>query len=343
MGEMENIIGDMVGRLLGDSVDPALLTAAEAGLWAGDLWKTLEENGLPSMLGDNQTGWREVFPVVSAAGRHCLPLPLPEAIAAGWLLTSAGLTVPEGLVGVAGFHKDDTLTLDPGGRAGGKACRVPWGRRLTHVVMIRDRRVALIDLAGCEVLPGANLVGEPRDTLLLRDARALVADCPPDLGEETARLLGALLRSGQMAGAIGSVLERSLAYAGERRQFGRAIGSFQAIKHMLAVLAEEAAAATIAAEHAFLAMDGGADTRFAVAVAKIRSGEAAGTAAAIGHQIHGAMGFAREHPLHHATRRLLAWRAEFGAEADWARRLAATVTPLGGAGLWPLITTVQEG
>ena len=48
-------------------------------------------------------------------------------------------------------------------------------------------------------------------------------------------------------------------------------------------------------------------------------GEAAGTGAAIAHQVHGAMGFTYEHSLHHATRRLWAWREEFGNEAVWAR------------------------
>ena len=57
----------------------------------------------------------------------------------------------------------------------------------------------------------------------------------------------------------------------------------------------------------------------------MRVGEAAGTGAAIAHQVHGAMGFTYEHTLHHATRRLWAWREEFGNETYWAMRLGRMV------------------
>ena len=54
-------------------------------------------------------------------------------------------------------------------------------------------------------------------------------------------------------------------------------------------------------------------------------GEAAATGAAIAHQVHGAMGFTYEYSLHHATRRLWAWREEFGNEDFWAMRLGRMV------------------
>ncbi len=342
MSEMENIIKDMVGRLLGSAVNPDMLAAAETGQWADGLWGDLVENGLPSMLTSDDVGWQEAFPVVLASGRHCLPLPLPEAIAAGWLLSSAGLDMPDGLVGIAGFHKDDNLVLNSEGLVTGKVYRVAWGRKLTHMVICKDDKVVLVDLADCDRLPGTNLAGEPRDTLTLQGAQAEVSDNSTGLGNEAPLFLGALLRSGQMAGAIETVLEQSLLYAGERQQFGRSIGRFQVVQHMLAVLAEESAAATISAEYAFRALNNKADANFAMAVAKIRNGEAATIAASTGHQIHGAMGFAREHPLHNATRRLLAWRAEYGAEAKWAERIASSVIPLGGAGLWPFVTAAQK-
>ncbi|HEX4184558.1 MAG TPA: acyl-CoA dehydrogenase, partial [Stellaceae bacterium] len=66
--------------------------------------------------------------------------------------------------------------------------------------------------------------------------------------------------------------------------------------------------------------------------------EAAGTGAAIAHQVHGAMGFTYEHSLHHATRRLWSWREEFGNEAVWAARLGRMVAQHGADGLWPFIT-----
>jgi len=123
-------------------------------------------------------------------------------------------------------------------------------------------------------------------------------------------------------------------YAGERRQFGRPIGSLQAIQQQLAALAGHVATAGTAAAHAFRAADR-RDPAFEVAVAKIRTGEAAGAGAAIAHAVHGAIGFTYEHSLHFATRRLWSWRAEFGSESRWAAVLGRAVLAGGADALWP--------
>jgi len=140
-----------------------------------------------------------------------------------------------------------------------------------------------------------------------------------------------------MAGGIESLLQQSVRYATERRQFGRPIGNFQAIQHNLAVLASHAAAASVAAERAFAAADSD-NLAFHVAAAKIRAGEAAGIAAGLAHQVHGAIGFTYEHSLHFATRRLWSWRAEFGGESHWSAQLGRHVTARGADALWPDLT-----
>ena len=61
-------------------------------------------------------------------------------------------------------------------------------------------------------------------------------------------------------------------------------------------------------------------------------------AAAIAHQLHGAIGFTEEHDLHRYTKALWAWREEYGNEGEWNSRLGAQVTARGGAALWPEIT-----
>ena len=73
---------------------------------------------------------------------------------------------------------------------------------------------------------------------------------------------------------------------------------------------------------------------------KSRVGEAAGIAAAIAHQVHGAIGFTEEHRLHLYTRALWAWRDEFGGEAEWEARLGAEALAQGGEGFWPFVTGV---
>ena len=73
------------------------------------------------------------------------------------------------------------------------------------------------------------------------------------------------------------------------------------------------------------------------ASAKIRVGEAAGEGAAIAHQVLGAIGFTREHVLHRYTRRLWAWRDDFGSESQWAVKLGQLVAARGADALWPML------
>ena len=67
-------------------------------------------------------------------------------------------------------------------------------------------------------------------------------------------------------------------------------------------------------------------------------GEAAGKAANIAHASFGAMGFTREHALHYSTRRLWAWRNEFGGESFWQAEIGRSVAKAGGDRLWATLT-----
>ena len=147
-----------------------------------------------------------------------------------------------------------------------------------------------------------------------------------------------------MAGALEEVLELTVRYANERVQFGKPIGKFQAVQHQAAVLASHAAASSAAAHGALEALRRSQGTEIALEVmlAKIRIGEASGIAAAIAHQVHGAMGFTYEHVLHRSTRRLWSWRDEFGAEAHWAEQAGRLVSQTGGEGLWAYLTSPRD-
>jgi acyl-CoA dehydrogenase len=136
-----------------------------------------------------------------------------------------------------------------------------------------------------------------------------------------------------IAGAAERVLRESVQYANDRVQFGRPIGKFQAIQQSLAILAGEVTAAQTATLAACMSADRMPDP-CAVAMAKVRAGKAAGIAAGIGHQVHGAIGFTYEHSLHFATRRLWSWRSEYGAESHWAERLGIGAINRGGQNFW---------
>jgi acyl-CoA dehydrogenase len=348
--ELRTLLSDTVTRLFTDLVTKELIEAAEGGAWPATLWRSLEEGGLtlplvPEAGGGAGGTWLDAHVVVRAAGRHAAPVPLAETIVASALLAGAGLDVPLGPLTLAPVHGGEALTLARaagGWRLGGVASRVPWGGAAGHVVVLAEAdgraMVALAERGAARVTAGRNLALEPRDTLTF-DAAPVLAAAPAgtDLGLQAIPLHGALVRSAQMAGALESLLQQSARYTTERRQFGRPIGSFQAIQHQLAVLAGHAAAAGIAAERAFAAADAGRPA-FHIAVAKVRAGEAAGVAAGIAHQVHGAIGFTYEHSLHFATRRLWSWRAEFGGEGDWALELGRRAITRGADALWSDLT-----
>jgi acyl-CoA dehydrogenase len=144
-----------------------------------------------------------------------------------------------------------------------------------------------------------------------------------------------------MAGALEAILDLAVTYANERVAFARPIAKFQAVQHNLARLAGEVAAAVAAAGSAADAIAHACVFDEAVfleaAAAKIRVGEAVGEGAAIAHQVLGAIGFTQEHTLHRFTRRLWAWRDDFGNESAWAVKLGSLVAANGADGLWPML------
>ena len=110
--------------------------------------------------------------------------------------------------------------------------------------------------------------------------------------------------------------EKAVTYANRREQFGRPIAAFQAVQQHLIVIAQEACLVGAAVE--------GAASRpgsFEIAAAKAAASRAAVTATRAAHQVHGAMGMTQEYRLHHFSRRLWAWRSEYGDEQHWAPKL----------------------
>lgn len=164
--------------------------------------------------------------------------------------------------------------------------------------------------------PDVNYAGEPWD-------RVDPAGLDPMLLE------GALVRAVQMAGAMETVLELTVDYSAQRQQFGVPLNRFQAVQQHLATLAAEVVAAGAAADAAVAA-----PSEFNVAVAKVRCGDAVGTASAIAHQVHGAIGFTDEHRLQQFTRRLWSWRDDFGTESQWAIRLGRLAASIGAEAVW---------
>ena len=325
MSESRALLTESANRLFAD-------LAADSKSSFDEAWGQVAENDFPSLLIPEAQGgfggdWLDAASVLRLVGYHALALPLAEAILANRLLSEAGLPISEGLVLLASRTRGRLANNQFTG-----ALEVAWGRHAASVVAIVDGTLIRLDAAqAAELKRGTSPADEPRDDLTFESAPA---DSVPTRADPFA--LGAFARAASIAGALDGALERSIAYADERIQFGKPIGKFQAVQQSLAIFAEEAAAVNCAAQAAARALDDG-DAAFEIAAAKLRANRAAQTGAALAHQVHGAIGFTQEYGLHRWTRRLLAWASEYGAEIHWAQTLGAAVARMGD-GLWDEIT-----
>jgi len=350
MSTPDSLVLESAGRMFGDLCTDMVLAEADAGAWPERLWAAIEEFGLAAAMVPEEHGGfgiqaAEAFALLRLAGTAALPLPLAETMVANRLLALAGLPITSGPMTVA-LGPGLCLQRDGGNlRLTGTAVRVPWGRSAEIVAVASDADgswLVRLGREGVAATPGANIAHEPRDRLEI--GAALPADAaaqlPEGLTEPDVLAMLAATRCSQMSGAMARIAEISAGYALERHQFGRPIAKFQVIQQNLAVLAEQAAAATAAADLAAEAAEAKPVRRLAVAAAKTRAGEAAGQVAAIAHQVHGAMGFTQEFRLHHLTRRLWSWREEYGNETYWAQQLGSALAGAGAGGLWAAITAV---
>jgi alkylation response protein AidB-like acyl-CoA dehydrogenase len=165
----------------------------------------------------------------------------------------------------------------------------------------------------CEVtfnnvsVPAANVLGEAGN------------------GWSVLRLLlqkGAALRCTQMVGALQEVLDMTVEYVKNRVQFGRPIGSFQAIQHYCANMATDVDGSRFITYQAIWRLGEGLPSDLEVSSAKAWVSDSAQRVAATAHQCHGAIGFTQEHDLQLFTRRLKAWEVSFG-DGDYHREHVA--------------------
>jgi acyl-CoA dehydrogenase len=350
VSESGTIVADTAQRIFADLADPQTVNRAADESWKQPLWQTLAEAGLtlswvPEKLGGSGASPEEGFAVLAVAGRFAAPVPLAETMLAGWLLAQAQIASPAEIMTVAPARPRDRLVLHADGTLNGRARAIPFARDAGHIAAIAERDgaavVALVETAACRIAAGRNLAGDASNDVVFDRVAPLEIAAASGIDQDSLMLMGAVVRSVEMAGALEAILAMTLRYANERVAFERPIGKFQAVQHSLARLAGEVSAALTAAGSAADALAHVQSFDAAVfleaASAKIRAAEAAEEGAAIAHQVHGAIGFTREHILHRFTLRLLAWRDDFGDESHWAAALGRFVAARGAEEFWPLM------
>lgn len=350
MSDMREEMLRTLDRIVEDHLTTATRETGEAGNETGatPLWSALEEAGLFAIAGaggDADVSFADAMALVRRSAYHAIPAPLGEAIVGRWLATQIGLDVPEGAVGLCLALPTQRIRL-AGLASRQDGASVTVARSGEGPILIagagagRHDQLALLDVGAASVTLTRNIGGEHRETFTIAPPHAgqkIIAAVDHPGASTDLFAAGALLRSVQMAGALDRTLEHCLVWVNDRVQFGRQIAKFQAIQHQMAVLAAEAAAASAAVDQAIEASSNGPDF-LTIAVAKARVGEAAGKGANIAHAVFGAMGFTREHALHFSTRRLWAWRNEFGGEAYWQGELGRLFATRGGDRLWETLT-----
>lgn len=321
MSEERNMLADMAADLFASLGPQATM----------EDWPAIAAVELPGLLlAEDQGGfggsWEDAVLVFRLAGYHALGLPVAEAVIAAHL---SGRSNGRGTIasGAAG-------TLE-GGRFTGTITGICYPQGADYVAAPSpDGGAMVLHVPGDALALSHNVAGEPRGLATLDGA---LAEAMP--GDVFA--MAALARTAQIAGALDAALAMSVDYANQRVQFGRALGKFQAVQQNLATFACEAAAANCAAIGAGQAM-AQRPAPYEVAAAKLRANRAVGVGAALAHQVHGAIGFTQDYALHPFTRRLWAWRSEFGNDAYWSDHLGKHIIARGADNFWADITALTD-
>jgi acyl-CoA dehydrogenase len=311
----DEMLVDTVNRLFEQHCTPERTKAAERSmdqeLWAESYDMGLTTVGVPETLGGSGGTLHDAAAIMTATGYHAAAAPIADSLAAALIAAHCEFSISD-------------VGSDPIVAIAGK--RVPWMGVAAHAVTSTGiTPTSTVSVASS----GLNYAGEP------------FAIIEPQTNVESARQILALTRSLQIAGALQKVSELCIQYAMEREQFGKPIGKQQILQHYLAQMAGDAATAQAAADNAVdtWAVCGlGAEATFAIAAAKTVCSRLVAGTNKNAHQLHGAIGYTDEHRLQFWTRRLWAWRDDFGTETQWGADLGRSVVSAGGASLWGLVT-----
>lgn len=282
---------------------------------------------IPEANGGVGLGMVELAILAEEAGRHVAALPF---------LASLGLAAPAILAGGSEAQKRWLPLLAAGevtasfAMADGGALLAPHGATTDLFVLSTGNGVAIVqrDAPGLTVTPLTSM-DQTRPY-----ARLDLGNAAPDPLPDPRAAIAAALTTGWLAlaadalGGAQACLDRTVAYTQERIQFGRAIGSFQAVKHRLADMMVEIEQARSAVYWAACAIDEQSDEAgFAVHAAKAFACDTYQKCAGEMIQLHGGIGFTWEHDAHLYFKRARSDLSLLGTP-DWHREQVAQLTGL---------------
>lgn len=321
--------------------------ADEPAGYSAALWKEMAGLGwtglaLPEAHGGAGADFLELCLVVEEMGRFPIPSPLVSTVVCcGLPLARFGTgaqqerwlgeivrgrvmsAVPGRWDGTGGeigaVERDDGFVLD------GTAQFVPYAHVAEDLLVVPDAGPALlVDAASPGIVrERLDAVGGDRPHRVRFDGVAVPRDRALTAGRPVAEAIdayGAAATCAAMVGAAQRVLDMTVEYAAEREQFGRPIGSFQAVQHHCANMAVDVLGSRFLAYEAIWRLSAGLDAAAEVSMAKAWVSEACRRVCDTGHQVHGAIGFTYEHDLHFFSSQTAAWALAFGdADHHWDR------------------------
>jgi alkylation response protein AidB-like acyl-CoA dehydrogenase len=353
--DTEEAVRDSVRRLFADRCPPEAVTGLydAAPQDFSDVWRTLAtELGMagllvPEDLGGAGASAREAAVVMEEIGRAVAPVPfLSSAVLATVALLHAGDT--ETVKGLAAGSLTAALTVPLSTAPGDTVTGVSLGGngltgRITSVAGAGEADVLVVPAAGRDGLElhtvSRDAAGVDVSPVLTLDMTRPLVDIQfsgaastrvgigfADTAVAAALETGAALLASEQLGIAQWCFETTLAYAKQRKQFGRSIGSYQAIKHRLADLWNDVNSAAAAARYAAdTCASQNDDATIGAAVAQAYCSGVAVHAAEECVQLHGGIGMTWEYPAHLYLKRAKSDQLAFGTAYRHRARLAELV------------------
>jgi alkylation response protein AidB-like acyl-CoA dehydrogenase len=311
----------------------------------GQLWDSFVEFGV---LGgsDGQLGAIELCLIARAIGSHLGSVPFLGSVGARYALAPFTAELPDDVLALlhgnsriaiallepgGGWSPSDTFATVQGGRLTGVKAAVEFGDQVDLLaVVVRDERnlgLALVrnGSAGIEHLRQPSLdttVPLSRVTFDGAEVETIVGSEPDATLTDRLTSVCGLLVAAEAVGAATQIFTQARQYASERRQFGRTIGSNQALRHLMSDLYVRQASSWSTTLYAAAALDDGIPgAQRTASIAKAYVSRAAREVAHGSMQVFGGIAFTEEHPAHRFLRRIVAREQQFGDATHHEREL----------------------
>ena len=276
---------------------------AEAGEYDEGVWKELCELGWPGIFIDESYGGQglgivELIILMEELGYALAPLPFLSNAAAGLVLQVAGSDEQKErwLPGIASGELRGTVGL----LADGEAKLVPDAASAEVIVLCGHEGTAVVERADAQIEPVRTM--DP--TRAFARVSANGAGRPLEGNHLPGLSCAALAVAAELTGVSQRAMEMAVEYARDRKQFGRAIGAYQAVSHRCAQMLMEVEGARSATYYGAWTADAEPESlALAGCMAKAYASDAGWRVCTSSLQVHGGIGFTWEHDLHFFLKR----------------------------------------